>query len=216
MSANAMSDKRIIFDLENWLELPCHVYLKDKNGRYVECNAIQAESFGLKDERDAIGQSDKDFFVEKDATLLLKNDKEIVVYEKPKIVIEEVTFLRNCRKKMLSLKIPFRNVVGKLIGIFGASVEIPNGDETKAIAATPFLDIMQTGLVAPNNMNLTKRESECLYLLAKGLKTKEIARQIKLSPRTVEFYIDNMKKKLNCANRIELMAKALTFLKAAS
>lgn len=52
---------------------------------------------------------------------------------------------------------------------------------------------------------LSKRQLDCAFLLLKGMRSKEIAQAFSLSPRTVEFYIQNMKKKLNCSSQIELV-----------
>lgn len=55
------------------------------------------------------------------------------------------------------------------------------------------------------NMYLTKREAECMFLLLKGKSINTIAEVLKLSPRTVEFYLKNMKIKLNCHTKFELI-----------
>lgn len=55
---------------------------------------------------------------------------------------------------------------------------------------------------------LTKKESEILALLAKGLTTKEIASKHYISTRTVETHRSNMLKKLEVKNTVELVNKA--------
>jgi len=67
-----------------------------------------------------------------------------------------------------------------------------------------------------DNIKISARERECLNLLIRGMTAKEIARSLALSPRTVEFYIENLKKKFNCSNRIELIAKAFDILEKES
>lgn len=56
---------------------------------------------------------------------------------------------------------------------------------------------------------LTVREIECSYYLIKGLSSREIAVKIFLSPRTVDYYIENVKGKFGCSRRTELVAKLL-------
>lgn len=56
-----------------------------------------------------------------------------------------------------------------------------------------------------NSINLSKREIECLLLLSRGKKIKEIARYLGISPRTVESYLENLKCKLNVYTRSELI-----------
>ena len=61
-------------------------------------------------------------------------------------------------------------------------------------------------------LELSKREKEVLYLISKGLLAIQIADQLKLSKRTVEHYIENIKNKLNCTSKSELIQKANEFL----
>lgn len=51
----------------------------------------------------------------------------------------------------------------------------------------------------------TRREAERMVCLLKGKKTKDVAMILKLSPRTVEFYIKNMKAKVGCRTKFELI-----------
>lgn len=59
-----------------------------------------------------------------------------------------------------------------------------------------------------NNFGLSKQQIECLHYLAKGMTAKQTAKCMGLSYRTVEFYIENIKAKLNCTARIDLIQKA--------
>jgi len=51
---------------------------------------------------------------------------------------------------------------------------------------------------------LSAREREVLALLADGLSTKEAAKQLFLSPRTVDNHAHRMMKKLGFHSRVEL------------
>ena len=51
----------------------------------------------------------------------------------------------------------------------------------------------------------TKREAECMVLLLKGKTINSVASMLNLSPRTVEYYIKNMKSKLGCRTKFELI-----------
>lgn len=54
-------------------------------------------------------------------------------------------------------------------------------------------------------MYLTKREVECINYLSQGKTAKEIAVQLKISPRTVEYYLQNARMRLKCSDRSHLI-----------
>ncbi len=56
-----------------------------------------------------------------------------------------------------------------------------------------------------SDTKISAREIQCLNYLAHGLNTKEIAKSLELAPKTVEFYIYNLKNKLNCSHKSELV-----------
>lgn len=55
------------------------------------------------------------------------------------------------------------------------------------------------------NIYFTKREAECMVWLLKGKTINSVAGILNLSPRTVEYYIKNMKTKLGCRTKFELI-----------
>lgn len=55
---------------------------------------------------------------------------------------------------------------------------------------------------------LSKRERECLKLILQGKTAKETGAALKLSPRTIESYFENIKKKFKCFNKGDLFATA--------
>ena len=49
--------------------------------------------------------------------------------------------------------------------------------------------------------NLTEHEKSVLKLVASGLTNKAIAQSLKITPRTVEFHLSNIFKKLDVSSR---------------
>ena len=56
---------------------------------------------------------------------------------------------------------------------------------------------------------LTAREVECLHWVAQGKTDIEIALILKISARTARFHVENAKRKLNVATRVQAVAEAL-------
>jgi len=56
---------------------------------------------------------------------------------------------------------------------------------------------------------LSGRERACLVLAARGLTSEEIAKELRIAPRTVHFHFNSIRSKLLAANRQEAIAKAV-------
>ena len=61
---------------------------------------------------------------------------------------------------------------------------------------------------APGAASLTEREREVLRLIAQGLPSKQIARTLNISERTVKFHSSALLRKLGAENRAEAVARA--------
>jgi len=61
----------------------------------------------------------------------------------------------------------------------------------------------------PRLPELSPREEKVLDLLAQGLSNRLIADKLGISVKTVESYLENLKRKLGCASTAELRARAL-------
>ena len=57
---------------------------------------------------------------------------------------------------------------------------------------------------------LTKREYECFKLIKTGLTMKQVGAKLELSPRTVEFYLQNIKQRLG----LKSMKKVIAYIDA--
>ena len=57
----------------------------------------------------------------------------------------------------------------------------------------------------PGHENLTSRERVVLAEIVRGLSSKEIARVLDITPRTVEFHRANLLKKTNARSTVDLM-----------
>jgi len=58
-------------------------------------------------------------------------------------------------------------------------------------------------------VNLTERENNVLYYLAKGLTNEEIALKLSISVHTVKAHLESVYEKLNVSNRVQAAIKAI-------
>ena len=66
-----------------------------------------------------------------------------------------------------------------------------------------------SGLSAEDtSVKLTRREGEVLTLVIEGKSSKEVADQLFVSKRTVDFHLANIYDKLNVTNRVQAFREA--------
>ncbi len=76
----------------------------------------------------------------------------------------------------------------------------------KAIHQPNLLSMANNSL----KIQLSRRERECLALLLKGNSAKQTGRVLNLSPRTIESYLEAIKRKFDCRTKIEIISKLQT------
>ena len=83
----------------------------------------------------------------------------------------------------------------------------PQTVSSKVAAAPQFEAAVEKVVGAPKSASLaplSKRESEVALLLAEGLTNHQIAQRLYLSDRTVEWHVEQILSKLDCANRAQV------------
>lgn len=215
-----MSTQILHDHLEAMLEnTPANAYWKNKNGCYLGANSKLLQTAGFTKPEDIMGLTDCDLCWGKQGPLMMHNDKKIFVHQHENAFIE---YGKNCLGSIehyLSYKMPLHGRSGKIIGTFGLSYLI---NETKPLTTLPEemglfcnpfitnrINELQKKLNPKLAYGLTQRQYDCLYFLVRGMTAKEIGKKLGLSPKTVEHYLDNIKIKLNCQKRSNLIEKAL-------
>jgi DNA-binding CsgD family transcriptional regulator len=61
-----------------------------------------------------------------------------------------------------------------------------------------------------SGLQLTDRQSEVLFYLLRGKTVKQIALLLKISPRTVDEHLEQLRYKFNASNKNELIDKAIS------
>ena len=137
---------------------------------------------------------------------------------RPIKIITYQCFANNDWKMLITEKLPIHNQEKKPIGVFGHFIDVSNA---KLIDLGRFLTKSDSNRFKRNqfsyilndsyeDLKISIRQSECLFLLLRGKSAQAIADILGLSLRTVEGYINEMKIKLNCANKSELIEHAIS------
>lgn len=198
---------------ESLLNMPGNVwvYWKDKNSLYLGCNEPMAEALNCSDPDDIIGKTDYELsqLCLISAELFRKQDHYVMSRNISKYSCERVV-VQNSVLHFSTIKMPLLKSNKKLVGIVGLSWLLNSSE------AHQNGNDINNNFMLPNNgfddtsnqyIHLTNREIDCANLVLIGMKVKEIALKLNLSPRTIETHINNLKLKLNCRDKIELTIK---------
>ncbi len=115
-------EKYLIYSLLN--NLPDHIYFKDREGRFIRINKSQAQFFGLKDPKQAVGKSDFDFFTDEHAQQAYEDEQAIIRTGQPISIEERETFSNGSDTWAATVKMPLRDKDDNIIGTFGISRDI--------------------------------------------------------------------------------------------
>lgn len=191
--------RKFYLDFEEVFKLEglSHVYATDLNNIVVECNDLQIEvvkeTLGIN-RKDIIGESLLELF----KTLgnlneVLSTENELVIKSQRSHQFHNIWLVDDqCKIEFLTTKMPFYKANGDIAGVFGISQYINKFSSKRAL-----------------ELGLSKRETECLFYLLEGKSNKQVAKILNLSVRTVEEYYGNLRDKLCCSSKSELIVKAL-------
>jgi len=196
------------------LPSPLLVFWKNSQSVYYGSNDLQAYLTGSESGQVA-GKMDYEWMPKEDAENLIKNDQQILDNHLTRSFLEVVNF-RGAKHSLscLSIKTILKNSANQTEGIFGFSFILNenNLSQPKKIFNKYTLSkaINFPILLLPSlcQSKLTQKEKECIYELAKGKSAKQIAHALRNSPRTIETHLQNIKQKLGCHTRAQIIEKA--------
>jgi DNA-binding CsgD family transcriptional regulator len=195
--------------------IPYMAYWKNiTNHQFLWCNKKLADFLGLDEPGQIIGLTGYDFapieFVD-----LLRKHEAIAVKNKQNISVKEEIYHPLIGRTIIEVTIgPILNENNKVSSV------ICYGTHLFVLADKPWNKVVE--LIKKENIHqliklskykintqhgvvtLSKKEAECVLYMLKGLKSKEIAKEMELASRTVDNHIENIKNKLNCSNRSQL------------
>lgn len=193
------------------------VYIKDINLTYQYINRFTLEALKLKKNADYINKTDLDFVWAEFHELYQAHDLdtlENICYSQ----IDPIILYDGNKALALNMKKPIKDPDGNIIGILVLANIYQNHQLNELIEAisksknTTFkINAYPDYLFDEWNLNLTSREIECLFYTLQGRSAKTVANTLNLSAKSVEYHINNIKRKWNCNNKSELFEKAYSY-----
>jgi two-component system sensor histidine kinase/response regulator len=105
--------------------VPDSIYFKDADSRFIRLSRSCARKFGLDEPRDAIGQSDADFFSPEHAKSALADERQIMETGETILAkVEQETYADREDTWCSTTKVPLKDSTGKVIGTFGISRDV--------------------------------------------------------------------------------------------
>lgn len=199
-------------NFENLLNLPAYVFWKNKTGSYLGYNDYGAMKLGYKSCSEMIGKTDFELFPKAVAQGYRANDEIVLADKKQVFVLEEGVLKDKAPVIFLSYKMPLYDPHKEIVGIAGISFTRPSCDmDTAFIKNVSVTDLAQACNYCPQSSGaacsiFSEKERLCLRYLCQGLTFKMIARQLAISPKTVETYVERAKLKINCHGKAQLVA----------
>jgi PAS domain S-box-containing protein len=154
--------------------IPDIIWLKDKDGVYLSCNAMFERFFGAREE-DIVGKTDYDFVDGELADTFREHDRTAMAAAKPTRKEDWITFADDgYRALMDTIKMPMYDAQGTLIGVLGIGRDITERKRAE--------DTLQQ---LTDRLTERVKELDCLYNISKIIETPDISIEELLS-RAVE------------------------------
>jgi len=212
---DSLSKMQTTHSIYQLFKLPCNVYFDRYDHVAVNMNELSVKTCGCDSAQDIIGHSGLDFFTNETTIIGARNQVEVMKTEKVKIIQDTLMRHDEASYSYVCISYPWYSEDNKIIGVFGCSFP-------QHAIADSLTQLYQLGLLSkPKNnrignssfdQHFTARETQCIEYTMQGKSTKEIAKILCLSHRTVEHYIENIKAKMNVKTKAELMAKVNEWL----
>lgn len=195
---------------------------KDLDSVFLYGNEEYGQLIGLNHHEDVIGRTDFDMPCDtvNCAQLFVNQDKKVIQTLKKMRILDIHPYSGGQWKAYIFTKTPLLDNNKEVIGTLYHGADITNSSllELGALMSRYSCEsvkndfLSQGSILLDNNFHdikLTKRQSEVLFYLLRGKTNKKISLFLKISERTVEDYIEQLKFKFNAQNKFELIDIAI-------
>lgn len=218
---NGINKESLTFYKNLLRQLPGLVVLSNKKSQCIYTNDYTAKTFGFKDSISMEGADSRSMRCPavENAEDFIAQDQLVIQKGMGLTILDIHVYADGNGKVLLSKKTPFRekNII---VGYIFHGMEI-HATSLNQVCSTLIqsdkkyrakTEVQQRSYVI-NPMNfkksISKRELDCIFYLLRGNSMKMIAKILNLSPRTVESYLEQVRIKLKCTNRSDLIETCL-------
>lgn len=202
-------------------QLPGLIVVMDKNSKFLYSNRYTAELFGYTDEDNMVGidaYGMKCPAVES-APQFIHQDRTVIESGIELTMLDIHTYANGENKILITKKSPYM-VENEIAGSICHCTEI-NAELLRHVCATLIQSDKKyysnqnhsnrSYIVSKSNIHkqLTDREMDCIFYLLRGNTMKKIAKYLNISPRTVETHLEQIKNKLNCGSKSDIVEQCL-------
>jgi len=188
---------------------PGYVFVKDKSSRYLYANKPYMTLNGINSLDEIIGELDESRpgLEPEICEVLREQDQKVMNTEKELLILDIYPYNTNEWRIFLTTKTPLYSPdSNEVIGTIGSLTDLSKFRLVptllnKMLSITPSTD--------NNHSKLSKRQKEILVHMMGGRTAKEIAKDLDLSPRTVDVHINNLKLMFNCERKSEIIYRAI-------
>jgi DNA-binding CsgD family transcriptional regulator len=206
--------------LDEMLDMPFHVYFMNHDSTLRVFNEAGRNTFNILSDSDAIGLTARDVTDKQSAELSIQTD--LVAMETNTLIIKDESYTPLCDGhtfSALTYKFPWYNINNQLLGIFGFTIRLDTNSGTSLAESMRLLS--NTGLLGSVEKSLpglimddvyfTRSEKVVIAYLIRGKTAREISTNLNRSQRTIEFHIENLKKKTGISTKSELVDKLINY-----
>jgi len=192
-------------------QLNLYIWAKDKNYKYIYCNEHYAEAAGLDSPSQIIGKSD-DVMPWRHLADFFKAGDYGVLQGSVRINAVEVSDTINNVKDILVTENQLLLNNGECTGVVGSFIDITGKQLIKKAGYyDAFNKRYYLGEEDFEGTYLTGREITVFKRILLGYSAQQIALALKISPKTIEGYVENIKNKLQAKSRGEIISTAIQF-----
>lgn len=212
MLCSSELDNPASLSLSALMNLPCLVFLNNMDSYLMLLNEEVAALHNVESPVQGIGGSLFDICPRHVAHQLITTQQHVMKTQTLSIQDQTLHIQKNDQiLEIVTLYLPWYQEDQQVCGVLGICLFVgqhPTGYILSVLQKAALLNyIPETVYSEMHHPPLTPQEKRCLQSLLSGQSTKAIAKQLQLSPRTVDHYLEKIRLKYKAHSRVELIAK---------